>query len=1175
MSYGRRSNRTNRIDSFSMKKQDVCNVSRTAKNSFIKVFLFLFIIMAVFTIAARFADAAGEFFTAFPQSPDTDTKIRLQWSSVPGANKYEIYRDDGSGSGFVYVTEIDVGSVLDSTSYLDEGLQPGTMYRYQLKAYDEFDVELPVRSDPAVATTSALIRPYRLSAVFNVNTRKVTLTWNCSARASGNRISITVNGASMPPEYVAGTTFTGEPIIGSSPVTFTVQTEAIGYGLSAPSDPVTVVPVSFPVLNAEYLSEETVRVSWDASSNIDKFVLECSKWDGTSWSAWETIATTLSGYYTTHKVETGGQYRYRLKAREDKGYTGYSNITNYVNSLVAPTGLTARITASDQIDLSWTNPPGSTGSLQEWQVWRKAGGNSTSGEYTFVANVNINANTFTDRFRIEPGITYHYRVNAVDGAGRRSSYATVSVDAKVPNAPTALRANAASGSGVTLLWTDNSNNEVGFIIEKFDENQKKFVTLDTVALDTTTYPDSTAVQGRTYIYRVIAYNGIGRSAPSNEVTIVAWDTAAPASLTATPVSSSRIDLAWSYTGTENYNTIIERKKGVDGTWTPIFTTAAGVLKYSDTGLEPNTRYFYRVRKSLGTGVSGEAFPDENGTGAYTLLPTPTFTARPSSDNSIYITWSGVTNSDVVIERRMASGSFSPIMTAGPTMQGWYDNTGLVPGAFYTYRIMAKNSVNNSLYSDELTIHNYYLEPPSALNITINKNSEIELKWYDNSTDEAGFEIWRLTYGSGQYVLYATVDKNITTFTDTMVDRGIQYSYKVRAYTQGGQTFSEFSNVASSGIGIINPPADLGFDYISEFQIQLCWTDTSNNEHGFIVERKIGDGGEWSQVAWVSANKTTYVVSNLNKYTKYYFRVRAYNYTGSVDSVSDEIIVSTSRPASPTELSAVAVSASQIRLKWNDNSDSEKGFRILRSLYSDRYFYAVAEVAKDTTVYYDSGLNAGTQYYYKVEAYNDVGRAESSTAEARTNARVFFTDTGSVPWAEDAIENLAGMGIIKGVSGTLFKPNNTISKAEFAAMVVRAFKLETAPVGSLADVRHDKWYYREVMIAENFGIISGDVNNRFYPESPITREEIAVMIFKALQVSGRKFTVHDNSVLEKFIDKQNISPHAVSSMAVLAGEGIMEGLQGNTLGPRYNATRAQAAVFIYRALINSEPPDEVR
>ncbi|HPZ05634.1 MAG TPA: fibronectin type III domain-containing protein, partial [Clostridiales bacterium] len=120
---------------------------------------------------------------------------------------------------------------------------------------------------------------------------------------------------------------------------------------------------------------------------------------------------------------------------------------------------------------------------------------------------------------------------------------------------------------------------------------KKFVTIGTAAPDTTEYTDSTAVQGSTYIYRVFAHNGIGRSAPSNEVTITAWDTAAPASLTVTPVSSTRLDLTWSYTGTENYNTIIERKKGADGTWTPIFTTAAGVLKYSDTGLEPGTRYF--------------------------------------------------------------------------------------------------------------------------------------------------------------------------------------------------------------------------------------------------------------------------------------------------------------------------------------------------------------------------------------------------------------------------------------------------------------------------------------------------------------------------------------------------------------------------------------------------------
>lgn len=1151
------------------REQETSDFNKVSVKNAIRIFILLFAIMVVFTAFAHNVHAYDPKFVAFPLSPDTDTKIKLQWESVPGAVKYKIYRNDGGEAGFVLIDEIDTQYTLDPLSYTDQGLEPETFYMYRLEAYDE-DMDNLLTSDKiASARTTPLIRPYGLKAVFDVNSRYVTLTWNSSALATGSYITMVEKGT--PNEwYTTEISSTRVLMPGSNSVTFTVRTVTAGYGESGISDPVTVVPVELPVLSAEYVNEGTVRVSWNKPKDIDKYVLERSKWDGTSWGPWEVISTTLSGTYMTHPVESGGQYRYRLKAREDKGYTGYSNITHYVNSLAAPTDLTAQITAQNQIDLSWTNPPGNTGFIQ---VWRKAGGSSTSGDYTLVATLSNTDDTFSDRFSIEPGVTYHYRVNAADDDGHYSSYATVSITAKVPAAPGALRASVASGSGVTLSWSDNSDNETSFIIERYDDSQKKFATIGTVGANTTTFTDSTAVQGSTYIYRVFAYNGMGRStSPSNEVTISAWDTAAPASLTAMPVSPTRIDLTWSYTGSENYNTIIERKKGVDGTWTPIFTTAAGVLKYSDTGLEPNTRYFYRVRKSLGTGVSGEPFPDEAGVGAYTFLPTPAISARPSSDNSIYITWSGVSDADVVIERKMASGNFSPIMTVGPTVRGWYDNTGLVPGAFYTYRIMAKNPVNRSLYSSELTVHNYYIEPPTQLSISIKKNSEIELNWRDNSTDEAGFEIWRNTYGSGEYVLYATVDKNVTTFTDVNVEKGVQYSYKVRAFTQGGHTYSEFSGVASSGIGIINPPADLRYEYISEFQVQLSWTDTSNNEHGFIVEQKIGDDGGWVQIAWVSANNTKYIVSNLNKYTKYYFRVRAYNYAGNVDSVSEEILVSTAFPAAPTDLSAVAISASQVRLKWTDNSDSEKGFRILRSLYSDRYFQPVAEVAKDTTVYYDSGLNAGTRYYYKVEAYNDVGRSESKVVNATTNTRVYFSDIGSVPWARDAIENLAGLGVVKGVTGTLFMPNNTVTRAEFAAMLVRAFKFDTAPVGSLADVRYDKWYYREVMIAENFGIVSGDAGNRFYPERPITREEIAVMVFRALQASGRRFNVHDNSVLEKFIDRNNISPDAVSSMAVLVGEGIIEGLQGNTLGPKYNATRAQAAVFIYRVLLKSEPAD---
>jgi hypothetical protein len=350
-------------------------------------------------------------------------------------------------------------------------------------------------------------------------------------------------------------------------------------------------------------------------------------------------------------------------------------------------------------------------------------------------------------------------------------------------------------------------------------------------------------------------------------------------------------------------------------------------------------------------------------------------------------------------------------------------------------------------------------------------------------------------------------------------------------------------------------------------VQLIWTDTSDNESGFIVERKIGEDGEWSEYDWVSQNTTVCDITNLNPYTRYYFRVRAYTTSGNADAVSKEILVSTALPAAPSDVVASSLSPAQVKITWKDNSDSEEGFKILRKPANGYYFTPLAVLKKDTTIYLDNNVQPGMKYEYIIEAYNVVGSSESEPVEVKTGTKAYFNDLGSVPWARDAIENLAGLGIIKGVSDTLFKPNNTITKAEFTVIVVRAFGFETVPVGSLADVKPNKWYYKDVMVAENLGIISGDGKNRFYPEVPITREEIAVILYKSLVASGKNFKMHDNTVLEKFRDRDNISPDAVSSMAALAGEGIIEGLSGNTIGPKYTATRAQAAVFLYR-LLNS-------
>lgn len=1122
--------------------------------------LTLLLVTAIFIFASQRAYAAMSL-TAFTASPYTDTDVKLDWSPVPGTQTYRMIRSGGSGADTV--TDIDVNTSLNPLTLTDTGLQPETTYTYTIRAFSGDLPSVLLDGKTAVVTTTKIIRPYNVRAVYDMNARSVLLTWNSSKLAAGSVVIRNQNGVDTP-YTIADVSSAAIPVNGMNAVKLTISSTGADplipseFLESLKSDTVTVIPIEPPVVHASS-SSGISTITWPSFLQAGQFQLERSQWSGTYWEGWTVIKSSLSGQSATDTPESGGQYRYRLAAINGGSYLGYSNISEVVSALPAPKNLSLSIISTSRIDLSWTNGIGNTGSIQ---VQRRTG----DGSYLQIALLPASATSYSDLTAVAAGSTYAYRVRSYESASNYSNAAEASVPAVLPNVPASLHANV-SDSEIMLNWTDSSNNENGFTIERMADTGI-FTQIGSVAANATTYRDTAVSAGHVYIYRVRSYNVLGSSAWSNEVTINAWDSIAPVSLAVTPISSGRIDLAWTYTGTASYSTIIERKTGTNGAWSTIYTTARGTLRYSDTGLSPNTRYFYRIRKSLGTGASGVSYPNnEVGEGAYTLLGTLTLSGSAASDNAIYITWSGNTvDADVVIERKMANGSFSALSTVSYSTAGWYDNTGLVPGASYTYRIKAKSSTNESNYSSEITVHNYYLNSPSWLSVSVNTASAIELKWTDNSQDETGFEIWRYTSGSGTYVLHATVDRNITIYTDTLVQTGVQYYYMVRAYIAEESLYSSFSNTATIGAGLISPPGGLGYTGISGTQIQLHWTDTSDNESGFKLEWKIGESGTWSIMAWLSANTSNYTVSNLNTYTKYYFRVRAYNYAGNADSLSEEIPVSTVKPAAPSDVKAAALSHSRVKITWKDLSDSEEGFRIFRKQENSYNFIAAAVVGKNATSYTDSGLIPGMKYYYKVVSYNVTGSSESSETDVRTHARVTFSDLGgNASWAREAVESLAGMGIAKGIVKDLFGPDNTMSKAEFTAMVVRAFKHDTAPVGSFADVKPDKWYYREVMVAENFGIISGDGRNRFYPEAAITREEIAMMLYKAIEVSQKEYTSHDNSVLEKFTDKDMISPYAIASMAILVGEGIMEGFPGNVLGPGRTATRAEAAVFLYRAI----------
>jgi len=197
-------------------------------------------------------------------------------------------------------------------------------------------------------------------------------------------------------------------------------------------------------------------------------------------------------------------------------------------------------------------------------------------------------------------------------------------------------------------------------------------------------------------------------------------------------------------------------------------------------------------------------------------------------------------------------------------------------------------------------------------------------------------------------------------------------------------FISFYSIADAGKRP-SAPSNLSATAISPSQINLSWTDNSTNEDGFKIEGASSSGGPWSQIATVGANVTTYSNTGLNASTAYYYRVCAYNASGnSAYSNTASTTTLPTLPDAPSNLSASAVSSSQINLSWTDNSTNEDGFKIERASSAGGPWSQIATVGTNLTAYSDTGLNASTTYYYRVCAYNAAGNsAYSNTASAAT------------------------------------------------------------------------------------------------------------------------------------------------------------------------------------------------
>lgn len=388
------------------------------------------------------------------------------------------------------------------------------------------------------------------------------------------------------------------------------------------------------------VSGNVVKLTWaDKSNNEAGFKIERKKADGN----YETvaIASANSTSYTDKGLAFDTSYSYRIRAYNDAGKSGYSNEANAKTGTapadgipIAPSKLTLKQLDGNSIKIYWVdNSSNEAGFLIE----RKG----SDGKYQQIASVPANTVYYVDE-NFKNDQTYYYRVRAYNNAGKSdysNSVASGAVE-QVPAAPAKLSVKVASGSSLKLSWADTSNNETGFKIERKTAGSK-YEQIAVVEANRTTYTDKNLSAGTSYYYRVRAYNTSGKSTYSNEakgvivvkepekpapekelpdeeetepkeelpVTDVPKPVTekifipAPTGLTAvTDPGGTDILLSWNAEAGAEIGYDIERKTG-DGEFSVLATVAGHLTTYTDTGLEEDTQYSYRIRALHSSAVS--------------------------------------------------------------------------------------------------------------------------------------------------------------------------------------------------------------------------------------------------------------------------------------------------------------------------------------------------------------------------------------------------------------------------------------------------------------------------------------------------------------------------------------------------------------------------------------------
>ncbi len=993
----------------------------------------------------------------------SEVQVQLTWSdTIDDESAYVLEKCVGDLT--VCVNDTDFTAVSSGVSGLIDGnLVPGGTYTYRLRAYKTATCGWWTSWEPREVTTPQPPAPSDLVAT-PFNTTRIDLTWTDNTASETNMVVERCAGSGCTPTEFDilpenTTSYSDDTVSENTTYTYSVRARKLGVWDTDPSntaESTTPAKQTPTALTVTVVSEIQVDLSW-SDSNIDETGFKLERCLDSSCVLIDTTGANVTSSSDTSVLPDEPNYYYQVSAYKDATQSWESDPSAQApadTTPVAPSDFFATPINTTQIDLSWTD---NTVSETSFAVERCVG--SGCIDFSPLTVLGPGITTYTDD-SVSEGTTYNYRIRAEKSTAPKPWVTawTMSGDVATPAklAPTNLMVTWVSESQLDASWTDNSNDETGFHLDRcLDSSCTTVDFTHTLGADVVNYSDIGLAPGQTYCYQVRAYKTATSSWVTDYTSPPVCETTtptAPSDLVATPINTTQIDLGWADNTVSETNMVVERCTGsLCSDFSEIAELGADVTSYSDIGVSEGITYNYRVAAkkttvpSWQTSYSNEA---EVATESISTFTPSNLAVTWVSEVQLDVTWTDNSNDetgfelDRCLDSACASVEDTFYLNADVTS---YSDASLVHDTTYYYQVRAYKTAINSWMTDsttpsapEITV----IQPPGGFTATPINTTRIDVSWTDNTATETAMILERCEgVDCSNYLEIQQLPAGSTSYSDIDVAENTTYNYRIKSVKTTVPIWgTAWIGPATATTPSKQTPPGVTVTRISEIELNVSWTDPNIDESGFQLDRCLDSACASVEDTFVlAADVTSYDDTPLLHETTYYYQVRAYK-TANHSWVSDNTappIPGTTTLIGPDNLVATAVNTTRIDLSWTDNTVSETNMVVERCLGSGCLdFVLIDELGVNVTNYSDTSVAHTTTYSYRVKAKNGVvpwdsgysNAAEATTITPQTPTSLTTTGVGdtqvNLNWSDTNIDE-SGFHIDfctgSGCGGTDFAP----------------------------------------------------------------------------------------------------------------------------------------------------------